>query len=136
MNFVAGEDPETQRNGIVLLFWPGCKELRLPKSRYRSLVSRALNCMPTRFASFHFCFPATPFFQMARMLISTTLKRVKGFPRIKVHTGKYSRKRQRYSISSFRLFGQGFLLLDYIYRRKVCFITTIAKMLFDSMQPC
>lgn len=88
MVFVAGEDEETQRNGIVILFWPGSKELRLPASRHRGLVSKVISAMPTRFASFHFCFPSTPFFQMARMMITVALKGGNDITRVKVHTGR------------------------------------------------
>lgn len=88
MVFVAGEDEETQRNGIVILFWPGSKELRLPASRHRGLVSKVISAMPTRFASFHFCFPSTPFFQMARMMITVALKGGNDITRVKVHTGE------------------------------------------------
>jgi hypothetical protein len=88
MVFVGGEDEETQRNGIVMLFWPGSRELLLPASKHRGLVQRAFTGVPTRFASFHFCFPSTPFFQMARMMISITLKSGNGITRVKVHTGR------------------------------------------------
>jgi len=88
LTYVAGEDEETQRKGIVMLFWPGCNELRLPKPGYLNLVALALRGMPTRFASFHFCSPATPFFQMARVMISIALKRGKSVTRVKIHTGE------------------------------------------------
>lgn len=88
MIFVAGQDAETQRNGVVMLFWPGCKEFRLPTSSHMNLVSRSLRGMPTRFASFHFCFSDSPFFQMTRILLTLTLSRGKGVTRVKVHIGE------------------------------------------------
>lgn len=88
LTFVAGEDEETQRKGIVMVFWPGCNQLRLPKPGYLNLVALALRGMPTRFASFHFCSPATPFFQMARTMVSIALKRGKSVTRVKIHTGE------------------------------------------------
>ena len=87
MTFVAGEDVDTQRNGIVMLFWPGSQELKIPKSGHRIMVSESIQCMPTRFVSFHFCFPATPFFQIVRALLQITFR--ESITRVKVHTGMY-----------------------------------------------
>ena len=88
MAFVGGEDVETQRNGMVMLFWPGCKETRVPNSAHRTLVGRFLRSMPTRFASFHFCFPKTAFFEMIRVVLSISLKQGKSITRVKLHTGR------------------------------------------------
>jgi len=99
MVFVAGEDPETQRNGVVMLFWPGTLELQLPSPSYRKLVGQYIRCSPTRIISFHFCFPPTPFFLMLRTVISAALQVAKRITRVKVHTGE--RTELQYQLMGF-----------------------------------
>ncbi len=88
MIYVAGEDAETQRNGLVMLFWPGCRELQMPSPSYRTLVGQFIRVSPTRIISFHFCFPVTPFFLMLQTVITVALKVGNRITRVKVHNGE------------------------------------------------
>jgi len=89
MIFVASEDVETQRNGVVIIFWPGSdKNITIPRSKHRSLVRKIFNGIPTRCASFHFCFPNTPFFHIMRSILALTLTPMRERTRVKLHMGE------------------------------------------------
>lgn len=88
LNWVAAEDAETQRNGIVLLFWPGCKELRLPSRDYRKVVGEFALCSATRPVAFHLCFRPTPFYILVRATFTAVIKIAKMVSRVKVHIGE------------------------------------------------
>lgn len=86
--FAGGEDTETQRSGMVMIFWPGTlSDVKPPNMAYRRLVARAIQCLPVRFASIHFCFPASQYYRVIRALISVALKMGDLATRMKVHTG-------------------------------------------------
>ncbi len=88
LNFAGGEDIETQRNGMVMIFWPGSgTNLRPPNLTFRRMVGRVIQCVPTRFASFHLCFPASNFFRVIGALVSAALSLADVATRVKAHTG-------------------------------------------------
>ena len=89
MIFVASEDIETQRNGVVVIFWPGMDNVEghLPDSRHRLLVKQSFMGIPTRFASVHLCCPNTYFFTILRSVLTLVLSPLKRV-RVKIHTGE------------------------------------------------
>lgn len=62
------------------------------------MVSKALRGTPTRFASFHLCFPKTPYFQVARKLLTFLLNAGKSVTRIKFHT---EQTKMKYELMGF-----------------------------------
>eukprot|EP00532_Pseudo-nitzschia_australis_P008786 CAMPEP_0168171130 /NCGR_PEP_ID=MMETSP0139_2-20121125/4543_1 /TAXON_ID=44445 /ORGANISM="Pseudo-nitzschia australis, Strain 10249 10 AB" /LENGTH=511 /DNA_ID=CAMNT_0008088667 /DNA_START=26 /DNA_END=1558 /DNA_ORIENTATION=+ len=92
MSFVAsGGDAETQRNGCLFMFWPGVDtKLVLPEAGHRGLVSKFFNSIPTRFVCFHFCFPKSPLFSLARAMLSIVVvqNNYRRIPRMKFHSGE------------------------------------------------
>lgn len=89
MMFVAGDDIETQRNGIVVLVWPGLQTPKPPNSRFLRFSGKVMKTIPTRFACFHMCFPSTKLFRLMRIFILTTLSIATIATRVKVHTGMF-----------------------------------------------
>jgi hypothetical protein len=89
MMFVASEDTETQRNGVVVIFWPGMDNIdgHIPNSRHRLLVRKTVMGMPTRSASIHFCFPNTHFFNILRSVLTMVMSPLHRL-RVKLHTGE------------------------------------------------
>ena len=89
LSFVAGEDIETQHNGIIFLFWPGLQKPKPPNSRFRRLCIETVQVFPVRIACIHMCFPSTKLFRMIRVLLSVVLKFGKVVTRVKVHSGMF-----------------------------------------------
>ncbi len=86
--WVASEDAETQRNGILMLLWPGCKELPFPAgSTKKNLVEFNL-CTPTRTVAYHFCFCPTSFSIILQAMFMAVMKVLKMVVRVKVHIGE------------------------------------------------
>ena len=98
--FVAGEDIETQRNGMIMICWPGALNPKLPNARFRRYIVEALQCIPMRFACFHLCLPPTPFFQILRAFIVLFLKAGNAATRVKVHSGTFSLASQNHHRNS------------------------------------
>lgn len=83
MMFVAGDDIETQRNGMIVVLWPGLQTPKPSNSRFLRFIGKVMKAIPTRFACFHMCFPSTKLFRLMR----TTLSIATIATRVKVHTG-------------------------------------------------
>ena len=89
MTFAAGEDEETQRNGLVLVFWPGHKKVQPPSFEYRLTVSRMLKAIPVRWASFHLCFLPTRISKVLQFLFTLSVARGGTIGRVRIYTGEH-----------------------------------------------
>jgi hypothetical protein len=83
--WVAGEDEETQRNGIVNVYWPG--EINFPDKREAEEADRVLSAVPCRIAALHQCLQDGPLFRLMNAVVILSLD-VETKTRIKFHTGK------------------------------------------------
>mmetsp|Transcript_10674 Transcript_10674/g.25291 ORF Transcript_10674/g.25291 Transcript_10674/m.25291 type:complete len:490 (+) Transcript_10674:246-1715(+) len=87
--WVAGEDLETQRKGIVVVIWPvsdvAIKHLKNKDSLIQTQKEQ-LKGTPVRTCSYHFCVPDNPLFQVLRMIFTMSLEKRKR-SRLKFHIG-------------------------------------------------
>jgi len=86
--WVASEDAETQRNGILMLVWPGCKELPFPSREHKKNLVESALCTPTRPVAFHLCFRPTSFSIILQAMFLAVIKIAKMVVRVKVHIGE------------------------------------------------
>lgn len=98
--YVATEDIETQRNGAVLIFWPGTASLsvsNIPDWKVQSYVRRSFESFPVRFPAIHMCFPNTTFFNILRS--AATLVMPPPRTRVKAHSG--DSMKMRYELMTY-----------------------------------
>jgi hypothetical protein len=82
--WVAGEDAETQRNGVVSLFWPD--EIHFPDKREAEEAIRVIMAVPCRIAALHQCLRDGPRFRLMNAVLILSLD-VETKTRMKFHTG-------------------------------------------------
>jgi hypothetical protein len=85
--WVAAEDVETQRNGIVNIFWPD--ELTFPLKRESEEADRVLTAVPGRITAMHQCLKDGPLFRLMNAVVILSLD-VETKTRLKFHTGKHT----------------------------------------------
>eukprot|EP00529_Nitzschia_sp_RCC80_P010799 CAMPEP_0113454234 /NCGR_PEP_ID=MMETSP0014_2-20120614/7759_1 /TAXON_ID=2857 /ORGANISM="Nitzschia sp." /LENGTH=625 /DNA_ID=CAMNT_0000345635 /DNA_START=20 /DNA_END=1897 /DNA_ORIENTATION=- /assembly_acc=CAM_ASM_000159 len=68
MFFVATDDVDTQRNGVVIIIWPGPEDMKLSSPNRMEHVegNRIFEAVPMRVCSMHFCFRDTPLYRLIK----------------------------------------------------------------------
>lgn len=68
MFLVATEDLDTQRNGVVIVIWPGPADMKLASPNRKEHVegSRIFDSVPMRLCCMHFCFRDTPLYRLIK----------------------------------------------------------------------
>ena len=91
---VAAESVESQRKGLVLLFYPSTCTVdsvfkTLPNPEEQKLAGKFNDAMPIRVVAIHGCFPDSLFFRMFRSIMLLSYRSHTRF-RFKTHVGTYS----------------------------------------------
>jgi len=74
--FVASNDTESQKKGMVHVTWPEGDFSNTPMPLHnesRGLIKRAMAGMPIRIAVIHFCMPDTLYFWLLRSFVTTSM---------------------------------------------------------------
>jgi hypothetical protein len=92
MFYVASESVESQRKGVVNIFFPSTSAVHsvfksLPGPEDRKLAERLNNAFPIRLVATHFCIPDTILFRVFRAMILLTLQENHEKFRTKTHIG-------------------------------------------------
>ncbi len=82
--WVAAEDVETQRNGIVSLFWPN--DLVFPDKRTTNEAYRVFSAVPCRITALHQCLQEGPLFQLMNAVVILSVD-AETKSRMKFHKG-------------------------------------------------
>eukprot|EP00536_Pseudo-nitzschia_multiseries_P013721 jgi/Psemu1/310206/fgenesh1_kg.604_\ len=90
--WVAGEDTETQKRGIVVVIWPtadiAIKHYKQKNNdTFIGTQKEKLRGSPVRTCSYHFCVPANPLLEVLRMVFTLSLDTRKR-SRLKFHSGQ------------------------------------------------
>lgn len=88
LTYVAGDDIETQKNGIVTLAWFDTKWEHLSKRPIYSAQSSRTLSLCVRVASVHICTPDTPLYRFRRSVMVMRLGKERSRVKIHVGTGK------------------------------------------------
>jgi hypothetical protein len=86
--WVAAEDVESQRKGVVFVFWPGSATYNasLPDPKEHIEGSKVAEAVPFRPVAYHVCFPDTSVFRIIRSAL--TLMFGGNRLRMRFHNGK------------------------------------------------
>jgi len=85
LTYVAGEDVEAQKSGLVVLVWFDKSWKYISKNPYGCMKSRRFITLGTRASSVHICTPDTPKYRFRRnALVRRTGKEIS---RVKIHVG-------------------------------------------------
>lgn len=95
--YVAAESIESQRKGIVFVFYPStCNGFdvdsilkTLPRPHERKLASKFNKALPIRPAAIHLCFPESIFFRIFRSILLLSFRSSTRF-RFKTHSGQWT----------------------------------------------
>jgi hypothetical protein len=80
---VASEDIETQRCGVISIFWPEVHSF--PDKREAQEAERVFAAMPIRITALHQCLPNTAVFQITKAVVILSME-VEARTRMKFHT--------------------------------------------------
>jgi len=86
LTYVAGDDIETQKNGIVMLAWFDTAWKHLSKRPVYSPQSSRVLSLCVRTTSVHICTPDTPLYRFRRSIMVMRLGKERS--RVKIHVGK------------------------------------------------
>jgi hypothetical protein len=86
LTYVAGEDIETQKHGIVVLVWFDAAWEHISKRPLVSAQTSRVLALGVRVSSAHLCTPDTPLYRFRRSIMVMRLGKEKS--RVKIHLGK------------------------------------------------
>jgi len=99
LTYVAGEDIEAQKYGIVVLVWFDSAWTRISKKPVLSAQNTKVFTLGVRTSAVHLCTPDTPVYRFRRSILLMRLRREKS--RVKIHVGKSTEL--LYTLQSFGL---------------------------------
>jgi hypothetical protein len=85
--WVASEDPETRRGGLVVVIWPNPNTMIMPDPAMHLVFKKAIDAFPNRGCAMHLCLSDSFAFRLLRAQIGLALPQDLQH-RLKVHLGK------------------------------------------------